>query len=119
MANSFGLLLAAITICFIIARLMKDAKAFTRLMAILAVGLIVGAGVKQVYKKCISTPEKAAVVTVEPAPMYSSNASVVWNALPCSQDYTSKENKADRDSTVTEAEGTSTKEVNSTYIDDS
>ena len=56
MANSFGLLLAAITICFIIARLMKDAKAFTRLMAILAVGLIVGAGVKQVYKKCISTP---------------------------------------------------------------
>ena len=98
---------------------MKDAKAFTRLMAILAVGLIVGAGVKQVYKKCISTPEKAAVVTVEPAPMYSSNASVVWNALPCNQDYTSKENKADRDSTVTEAEGTSTKEVNSTYIDDS
>ena len=39
--------------------------------------------------------------------------------VPCNQDYTSKENKADRDSTVTEAEGTSTKEVNSTYIDDS
>ena len=119
MANSFGLLLAAITICFIIARLMKDAKAFTRLMAILVVGLIVGAGVKQVYKKCISTPEKAAVVTVEPAPMYSSNASVVWNALPCNQDYTSKENKTERDSTVTEAEGLPTARTESKFIDDS
>ena len=65
MANSFGLLLAAIVICFIIARLMKDAKAFSRLMAILVIGLLVGAGVKEVYKECTSTPEKAAVATVE------------------------------------------------------
>ena len=71
MANSFGLLLAAIVICFIIARLMKDAKALSRLMAILVIGLLVGAGVKEVYKECTSTSEKAAVVTVESAPTYS------------------------------------------------
>lgn len=119
MANSFGLLLAAIVICFIIARLMKDAKAFTRLMASLVVGLLVGAGAKEVYNKYISTPEKAAVVTVDSAPTYSSNSSVVWNALPCSQDYTSKENKAERDSTVTEAEGLPTMRNESKFIDDS
>lgn len=119
MANLFGLLLAAIVICFIIARLMKDAKAFSRLMAILVIGLLVGAGVKKVYKECTSTPEKAAVVTVESAPTYSSNTPVVWNALPCNQDYTSKENKAERDSTVTEAEGLPTARTESKFIDDS
>ena len=116
MANSFGLLLAAIVICFIIARLMKDAKAFSRLMAILVIGLLVGAGVKEVYKECTSTPEKAAVATVESAPTYSSNTPDV---LPCNQDYTSKENKAERDSTVTEAEGLPTARTESKFIDDS
>ena len=115
MANSFGLLLAAIVICFIIARLMKDAKAFSRLMAILVIGLLVGAGVKEVYKECTSTPENAAVS----APTYSSNTPVVWNVLPCNQDYTSKENKAERDSTVTEAEGLPTARTESKFIDDS
>lgn len=119
MANSFGLLLAAIVICFIIARLMKDAKAFSRLMAILVIGLLVGAGVKEVYKECTSTPEKAAVVTVESAPTYSSNTPIVWNVLPCNQDYTSKENKAERDSTVTGAEGLPTARTESKFIDDS
>lgn len=119
MANSFGLLLAAIVICFIIARLMKDAKAFTRLMAILVVGLLVGAGVKKVYTECTSTPEKTAVVTVESTPTYSSNSSVVWNVLPSNQDYTSKENKVDRDSTVTEAGGLPTARTKSEFIDDS
>ena len=119
MANSFGLLCLAVVIGFIASIVMKDAKAFGKLMAIMLISLLVGAGVKEVYKECTSTPEKAAVVTVESAPTYSSNTPVVWNVLPCNQDYTSKENKAERDSTVTEAEGLPTARTESKFIDDS
>lgn len=119
MANSFGLLLAAIVICFIIARCMKDAKAFTRYMAILALSLVVGAGARQLYNKYIATPEKAAVVTVEPTPMHNSNTPVVWSVLPCNQDCAGQEDTVGCDSTVTEAEGLPTGEIESEYLDDS
>ena len=120
MANSFGLLLAAIVICFITARLMKDAKAFSRLMAILVIGLLVGAGVKEVYKECTSTPEKAAVATVESAPTYSSNTPVCLECITFAiRTIRVRKTRLKRDSTVTEAEGLPTARTESKFIDDS
>ena len=121
MANSFGLLLAAIVICFIIARLMKDAKAFSRLMAILVIGLLVGAGVKELVDITNDdiTSEKTAVVSTESTPMHSSISPFVLEDTVAIPDCASKE-IVERDSVEIEAEGVPTKQrVKSSYIDDS
>lgn len=117
MANSFGLLLAAIVMIFIIARVMRDAKAFTKLVATLAIGVIVGAGVKHLTK--VNASEKTAVVSIESAPTCNDSASVVWKALPANLDYMSKDNNAERDSIETEAKGTPTVLQECEYQDDS
>lgn len=111
-------MLLATVVVFVIARFMKDAKAFTRLMAILAVSAIVGAGVKETVVKAASTPEKATVVSTNVTPTQSSLSPFVLEETDACLDSVSQENVT-RDSVETEVEGTSTviKEVG--YIDDS
>lgn len=120
MANSFGLLLAIAVILFIIARCIRDAKAFGKWMAALAFGLIVGAGVKVAAKELATTsPEKTIVVSTESAPMYNTATPLVAEpAVMTYLDCTSKDN-ADRDSVVTDIEGLPTERIESAYEDDS
>lgn len=93
MANSFGLLLAAIVIIFIIARCMKDAKAFTRLMAILALSFTVSACVKSVITKCNNdeTRENTTVVSTISAPTCNDSTSVVEKVESANLDCMSKD----------------------------
>ena len=111
-------MLLATVVVFIIARLMKDAKAFTRLMAILAVSVIVGAGVKETVVKAASTPEKATVVSTKAVPTQSSLSPFVLEKTNACLDSVSQENIA-RDSVETEVEGTPTIVEEIGYIDDS
>lgn len=111
-------MLLATAIVFVIARLMKDAKAFTRLMAILAVSVIVGAGVKETVVKAASTPEKATVVSTSVTPTQSSLSPFVLEKTDACLDSVSQENVT-RDSVETEVEGTPTKLIEVGYIDDS
>ena len=115
--SNFILMLLATVVVFIIARLMKDAKAFTRLMAILAVSVIVGAGVKETVVKAASTPEKATVVSTKVTPTQSSISPFTENANAC-LDSVSQENVT-RDSVETEVEGLPTVREEIGYLDDS
>lgn len=120
MANSFGLLLAIAVVLFIIARCMKDAKVFSKWMAALAIGLIVGAGVKSAVTQVTATsPEKAVVVTTESAPMHNNSTPFVAEpAVVSYPDCASKEN-TDCDSVAIETEGLPTMRPESKYLDDS
>lgn len=111
-------MLLATVIVFVIARLMKDAKAFTRLMAILAVSVIVGAGVKETVIKAASTPEKATVVSTKVTPTQSSLSPFVLEKTDACLDSASQENVT-RDSVETKVEGTPTVLEEVGYIDDS
>lgn len=115
----FGLLLAAVIVIFIIARLMKDAKAFSKLMAIFAISLIVGAGVKEAVAQVTTTsPEKTTVISTGSVPMHSTVAPFVAEpAVTTNLDYASKE-VSDRDSVVIEVE-VPTERIESAYEDDS
>lgn len=84
MENSFGLLLLAIVIIFIIARLLKDAKAFTKYMAIFLVSLFVGAGVKIAVNKLIATTsEKTVIIEKVPRSTYIASSFVLENSIAC------------------------------------
>ena len=111
-------MLLATVVVFIIARLMKDAKAFTRLMAILAVSVIVGAGVKETVVKAASTPEKATVVSTKAVPTQSSLSPFVLEKTNACLDSVSQENTA-RDSVETKVEGVPTVIEEVGYLDDS
>lgn len=116
MAN-FLMLLAATTVIFIIARVMKDAKAFAKLMAMLAFGLIVGYSVKSAATVADNTAEKTVVVSTDSTSTYSTSPFVL-EKVDARLDYTSK-NKVDRDSVDTETEGLPTERTESAFIDDS
>lgn len=110
------MMLLAIFVVFVIARMMKDAKAFTRLMAILAVSALVGAGVKQALA---STPEKATVVSTEKAvPTQGSITPFVQEDTAANLDPVSKEIAA-RDSVETDVEGVPTVILDCGIQDDS
>ena len=111
-------MLLATVVIFVIARLMKDAKAFTRLMAILAVSAIVGAGVKQSIVKAFSTPEKTTVVSTEVTPTQSNISPFVLEDIDACLDSVSKE-IVTRDSVETEVEGVPTVIEEVGYLDDS
>lgn len=112
------MLLLAIVVIFVIARLLKDAKAFTRLMAILAVSVIVGAGLKQSIEKYFNQPEKATVVSTEAAPIQSSITPFVLENTDACLDSEGKDIAA-RDSVETQLEETPTVLNEVGYIDDS
>ena len=114
MTESILCMSVAAVIIFVIARLMKDAKAFTRLMAILAVSALVGAGLKQAIA---STPEKTTVVSTEAVPTQDSINLYKIDTVAC-PDPVSKEITA-RDSVETEVEGEPTVRIEVGYIDDS
>lgn len=122
MANSFGLLCLAVVIGFIASIVMKDAKAFGKLMAIMLISLLVGAGVKELVDITNDdiTSEKTAVVSTESTPMHSSIFPfVLLEDTVAILDCASKE-IVERDSVEIEAEGVPTKQrVKSSYIDDS
>lgn len=121
MANSFGLLCLAVVIGFIASIVMKDAKAFGKLMAIMLISLLVGAGVKKLVDITNDdiTSEKIAVVSTESTPMHSSISPFVLEDTVAIPDCASKE-IVERDSVEIEAEGVPTKQrVKSSYIDDS
>ena len=120
MANSFGLLLAAIVIIFIIARCMKDAKAFTRLMAILALSFTVSACVKSVITKYNSSKahENTTVVSAVSTPTCNDSISVVEKVESADLDCMSKD-IVERDSAEIHVGKELTELVNSEYIDDS
>ena len=109
------MMLLAIVVVFVIARMMKDAKAFTRLMAILAVSALVGAGVKQAIA---STPEKATVVSTEAVPMQDSISPFVLENTAARLDPAGKEIAA-RDSVEIEVEGLPTVRNEVSIQDDS
>lgn len=71
MANSFGLLLLLVVAIFIVSRCVyHSSKAFTRLMACLVFGLLVGAGIRLVVDKTTSNKRitKSEVVTKSSLP---------------------------------------------------
>lgn len=115
MSNIILMLLLAIVVVFVIARMMKDAKAFTKLMAILAVSALVGAGVKQAIA---STPNKATVVSTEAVPTQDSISPFVLEDTVACPDPVSKEKTA-RDSVETEVEGLPTVLIENGIQDDS
>ena len=116
--SNFILMLLATVVVFVIARFMKDAKAFTRLMAILAVSAIVGAGVKETVVKAASTPEKATVVSTIAGPTQSSISPFVVEDTVANLDSVSQASTA-RDSVETEVEGLPTVREKVGYLDDS
>ena len=118
MANSFLMLLAATIVLFIIARCMRDAKALAKFMAILAVGLIVGTGIKSAVSSADNTPEKTVVTTAVANPTHSSTSPFVLERVDANLDYVSKDTIAS-DSVVVEAEGIPTGNRESAFIDDS
>lgn len=118
MTEIIVMLLLAIVVIFVIARLLKDAKAFTRLMAILAVSVIVGAGLKQSIEKYFDEPEKATVVSTKVTPTQSSITPFVLEDTGACLDSVSQE-IVTRDSVETEVEGLPTVRNEVSYIDDS
>lgn len=118
MTEIIVMLLLAIVVIFVIARLLRDAKAFTRLMAILAVSAIVGAGLKHSIVKYLNKPEKATVVSTEVTPTQSSITPFVLENTNACLDSVSQE-KVTRDSVETEVEGLPTTLNEVSYIDDS
>lgn len=117
MTESIGFMLLAIIVVFVLARLMKDAKAFTRLMAILAVSVIVGAGVKTAVASS-NTSEKATVVSTKVTPTRDSISPFVLENTDACLDPVSKE-IVTRDSVETEVEGLPTERLEVDIIDDS
>lgn len=120
MANMFGMLLAAVLIILFIARCMKDAKAFGKLMAIFTIGLIVGAGSKLAASSLTAnTPEKTIVVSTESVPMHSTVTPFVTEPAVTTYQDCASEDTTERDSVVTEVEGLPTERIESAYEDDS
>lgn len=117
MANTFLLLLCATVTIFVIARLMKDAKAFAKFMAILAVGLIVGTGLQSADSNA-DDPEKAVVTTAVANPTQDSITPFVLERIDANLDPVSQDVKAS-DSAVVETEGLPTSLYESEYEDDS
>lgn len=102
MSNVLLLLMLAILTIFVIARLLKDAKAFVRLIATFALCALVGAGVHQALA---DSPEKATVVsTKNVAPMQSNISPFVLEDIEACLDSVGQE-IAERDSVETEVEG--------------
>lgn len=118
MASTFLMLLVATIILFFIARWMRDAKAFSRFMAILTVGLIVGTGIKSAVTTADNTPEKTVVTTAVASPMHNSTTPFVLEKVDANLDYASKDTIAS-DSVVVETEGLPTRDNKSELIDDS
>lgn len=85
MANSFGLLLLAIIILFSIGYVKKDAKFFSKYMAILLLSLCVGAGVKVAKNKIFvkTTPEKTTISTEVLSSTRTATPFVLENAMTC------------------------------------
>lgn len=118
MTNSILLMLLASVVIFVIARIMKDAKAFTRLMAILAVSALVGAGIKHSVSTTESIPEKATVVSTNVTPTQNSVSPFVLENVDACLDSVSQE-KVTRDSVETQVERAPAELGNIDYIDDS
>ena len=87
-------------------------------MAILAVSVIVGAGVKETVVKAASTPEKATVVSTKAVPTQRNLPPFVLEETNACLDSVSQENTA-RDSVETEVEGLPTVRKEIGYLDDS
>lgn len=117
MANSFGLLCFAVVIAFVAARLLKDAKAFSKYMAILLISLLVGAGIKVALSENTETPEKTVVIPTDSVPMHNTTPFVVEIVdanLDCAG-----EGITERDSVEIEAGGLPTTRQECAFIDDS
>lgn len=120
MANSFGLLCLAVVCILVIARLLKDAKAFTRYMTYLAISLLVGAGVKQVVvANTISSPEQTIVISTDSIPTHIDSTSVVEKVESPFTEYAGKEEKLECDTVVMKTRKASTLRTEKGYIDDS
>jgi hypothetical protein len=117
MANTVGLMLLAVVILYAIAWLKKDPRVFTRSIALMVLGLIVGAGVKYTVLKA-ATPEKATVATEISVPTHNDTTSLVLNVMPAVLDCASKE-VTESDNSVAEVEGLPTVRQKCGYIDDS
>lgn len=116
MANTFGLLLLAIVVAFICAQLMKDAKAFSRFLIVLLLGLVVGAGTKAIVNKMTKeVPEKTIVAPTKVTPTQDSIA-YISNTTAC-LDPVSKE-IVTRDRVEADIEGTP-RTIDVAYADDS
>lgn len=95
------MLLLAIFVIFVIARSMKDAKAFTKLMAILAVSALAGAGIKHSFVKTDNAiPEKTTVVSTNAVPTQNGTAPFIQGGTSTNPDSVSKDTTA-RDSVET------------------
>ena len=118
MIQTIVLMLLATVVVFVLAKIMKDAKAFTRLMAILAVSALVGAGLKVSASKANTEPEKATVVSTNVTPTQSSITPFVLENTDAYPDSVSQE-QVTRDSVETEVEGLPTVNKVVGYLDDS
>lgn len=119
MANSFGLLLLAIVILFSIGCAKRDAKFFSRYMAILLMSLCVGAGIKvaknKINAKMVS--EKTTVNTEVLSSTRTATLFVLENAMTCLE-FVSK-NILRSDNSVFQVEGLPTLPIAVEIINDS
>lgn len=119
MANTFGLLCLAVVIAFVASIVMKDAKAFSKLMAIMLLSLLVGAGVKELVKLTSNdTSDKTAVVSTESTSMHNTVSPFVMETVNADLDCAGQ-STVERDSVEIETEGPTKQRVESTYLDDS
>lgn len=119
MANTFGLLCLAVVIAFIASIVMKDAKAFSKLMAIMLISLIVGAGVKKLVKIIDdNSPEKTVVISTKSASMHNTVSPFVLETVNADLDCAGQ-STVERDSVEIETEGPTKERRESAYLDDS
>ena len=119
MANSFGLLLLAIAILFSIGYVKRDAKFFSKYMAILLMSLCVGAGVKVAVNKITAktAPEKTTVTTKVLSSTRIATPFVSENATTCLECVS--KNVLRSDNFVLQVEGLPTRLLTTAFIDDS
>lgn len=110
-------MLLAVVILYVIAWFVRDPRVFTRSIALVVLGLIVGAGVKSTIKS-INAPEKATVATEVSIPTHNDSTSLVLNVVPAVPDCVSKE-LIESDNSVTDVKGLPTVRQKCGYIDDS
>lgn len=119
MGNPVGLLLLAIVVLFITSIVIRDPKAFAKFVATLAIGFLVGAGVRVLVEKISSTTENSGTaIEVSSDTMYDYSSSVVWNEELACLDHTGFI-ELESDNFIAKAEALPTVRELKSYIDDS
>lgn len=113
-------LLSAFIVIFIISRLMKTNKidAFTRMLSMLGIGLLLGAASSYIVKSISTDVEKAVVGITASSPMQSSLHSPVVESVCNTDEIAGQDTIIEVGTVVPETEGTPCKLTNLSEIQD-